>query len=98
VEVVDSAAFFLVHLAYFGVVGFLTWRERRRDATGLRSESPRVEDVATRRLLSHPAPEGMLTTIGGKLATMDPEAARKRAVVLGPHLKAAAVRAARETK
>lgn len=95
VVLVDSTAFFFVHVAYFGAVGYLAWRERKRDATGLRVGAAEA-DAATRRLLSHPAPEGMLRTTGGKLAQLDPERARRRAVVLGPHMKAAAVRAKRE--
>lgn len=93
--VIDSAAFFIVHAAYFGIVGYLSWRDRKRDATGLRLDVQTRDDAATRRLLAHPAPEGMLTTVGGKLAQLDPERARQRTLALGPHLKAAMVRAKR---
>lgn len=94
VTVIDSTAFFFVHIAYFGLVGWLAWRERKRDATGLALRA--TDDAATRRLLSHPAPQGMLTTVGGKLAQLDPQRARQVAVQLGPHLKAATVRERRK--
>ena len=97
VVVLDSTSFVFIHVAYFGAVGALAWRDRRRDATGL-TVPVQEADAATRRLLSHPAPEGMLRTVGGKLAQMDPARVRGSAVVLGPHLKAAAVRAQREAR
>jgi len=98
VVLVDSLSFFLIHGLYFGAVAWLAWRERRRDATGLATNAGgrAPVDAATARLLSHPAPDGMASTVGGRLYQMDPERARQRAVVLGPHLKAATLRASRE--
>lgn len=88
-DVIDSVFFIGIHAAYFSAVGFLSWRQRRRDSTGRVVPVTASTDPATQRLLSHPAPEGMTRTVGGKLAQMDPERAKRRAVVLGPHFKAA---------
>lgn len=95
-DVLDACSFIGIHVAYFGAVATVYWRQRRVDSTGLATQAAAAEDEATRRLLSHAAPEGMLRTVGGKLAQLDPERATRRAVVLGPHMKAAAVRARRQ--
>ncbi|MGQ0536182.1 MAG: radical SAM/SPASM domain-containing protein [Methanobacteriota archaeon] len=63
----DAVLFIGIHAAYFGIVGLLHWRNRARDTTGVLGSAP---DGLTRRLLSHPAPEGMRRTAGGKLVQL----------------------------
>lgn len=92
-DLADATMFVGAHAAYFGVLGYVAWRDRRRTTAGLVAPAP---DEATRRLLAHPAPEEMTRTVGGRLAQIDP--ARVRAVAMGPHMKAAALRERREAE
>lgn len=88
-DLADALLFVGVHAMYFVVLGWLHWRDRRRATTGVVQPQ---QDEATRRLLAHAAPEGMTRTRGGRVAMMT----AGRPVGLGPHLKAAALRARRE--
>lgn len=75
-DLLDAAMFIGLHAAYFGLLFYLQWRNRRATSTGVVEQHS--GDELTRRLLAHPAPEGMWRSTGGKIAQLDPARGRAR--------------------